>query len=74
MMVSKETDLTALILMNVQLIPITVMTIPPVKTKSGDLLADATRDIPVMELTAMMSTNMNLVLMNVTIMPVVLTM
>ena len=61
MMVSKETDLTALILMNVQLIPITVMTMLPVKTKLDDSLADATTDIPVMELTAMMSTNVTLV-------------
>ena len=74
MIVSKETDLTALILMNVRLIPITVMTMPPVRTKSDDSFADATRDFPVMELTAMMSTNVTLVLMNVTMMPLVLTM
>ena len=74
MMVSMETDLTALILMNVQPILITVMTMLPVKTKSDDSLADATTDTLVMELTAMMSTNVTLVLMNVTMTPLVLTM
>ena len=74
MMVSMETDLTALILMNVQPILITVMTMLPVKTKSDDSLADATTNIPVMELTPMMSTNANLELMNVTMMRLVLTM
>ena len=74
MMVSKETDLTALILINVRLIPITEMTILHVRTKSDDSLAGVTTDIPVMELTAMMSTNVTLVLMNVTMMPLVLTM
>ena len=72
-MVSREMDLTALILMNVRLIPITAMTMPPVKTKSDESLAGATTDILVIELTAMMSTNVTLVLMNVTMMPLVLT-
>ena len=49
MMVSKVMDSIALILMNVQLVLITVTTMPLVKTISVDSLADVMMDTLVME-------------------------
>jgi len=49
MMVSKVMDSIALILMNVQPVLITVTTMPPVKTRSVDSLADVMLDTLVME-------------------------